>query len=150
MKRILLLLALAIAALQTYEHWPRTDRASHASSATAQQTKFSNEHLIDAFHARRSNIQVQGSGEVVRVLPDDRDGSRHQRIIVAVAPSHTVLIAHNIDLAPRVENPQAGRRIEFNGEYEWNERGGVVHWTHHDPQGRHEAGWVKYGGRLYQ
>ena len=149
MKRILLPLALAIAALQTYEHWPRTDRAPHVG-ATAQPANYSNEHILEAFRERRSDVQVQGSGAIVRVLPDDRDGSRHQRIIVAVAPSHTVLIAHNIDLAPRVENPQAGQRIEFNGEYEWNERGGVVHWTHHDPQGQHEPGWVKYRDRLYQ
>jgi hypothetical protein len=40
--------------------------------------------------------------------------------------------------------------VEFFGEYEWNAKGGVVHWTHHDPQGLHENGWLKHQGRLYQ
>lgn len=151
MKKILLTLVLLIAALQTYEHLTRNDRATDTSSSTTyEQPRASSASIVDAFRARRSNIQVQASGKVVRVLPDDRDGSRHQRIIVTVAPAHTVLIAHNIDLAPRLEGLRPGDRIEFNGEYEWNERGGVVHWTHRDPQGRHEAGWIRYDGRLYQ
>jgi hypothetical protein len=42
-----------------------------------------------------------------------------------------------------------GDYVEFNGQYEWNAKGGVVHWTHHDPQGRHETGWVKHNGHNY-
>ena len=40
--------------------------------------------------------------------------------------------------------------IEFYGEYEWNEKGGVVHWTHRDPRGNHESGWLKHKGSTYQ
>jgi len=55
----------------------------------------------------------------------------------------------NVDLAPRV--PLApGDSVEVRGEYDWNDRGGVLHWTHRDPGGRHEAGWVRHDGRLYQ
>jgi hypothetical protein len=25
-----------------------------------------------------------------------------------------------------------------------------LHWTHHDPAGRHVAGWLKHGDRVYQ
>ena len=60
-----------------------------------------------------------------------------------------MLVAHNLDLAPRV--PVAvGDSIELKGEYEWNPKGGVVHWNHRDPEGRHETGWIRYQGRLYQ
>ena len=87
---------------------------------------------------------------VRKILPDDDDGSRHQRFLLAGPSGHTVLVAHNIDLAPRVPDLQAGARVAFNGAYEWNERGGIIHWTHHDPRGAHVDGWIEYRGRRYQ
>ena len=105
--------------------------------------------LAAAFENRRSDVQVRGSGRVSRVLADDNDGSRHQRFIVQLASGQTVLVAHNIDLADRVASLKSGDSVEFYGEYEWNERGGVIHWTHRDPQGVHAAGWIKHGGRTY-
>jgi hypothetical protein len=102
-----------------------------------------------AFRAQRSDVQVLASGRVRATLRDDNDGSRHQRFILELASGHTVLVAHNIDLAPRAPL-ERGDLVAINGEYEWNERGGVVHWTHHDPQGRHEGGWIEYRGRRYE
>jgi len=61
-----------------------------------------------------------------------------------------VLVSHNIDLAPRIDGLRTGDRVDVRGEYEWNARGGVIHWTHHDPQGRHPGGWLRHRGRLYQ
>lgn len=103
-----------------------------------------------AYAKQLSNVQVESSGVVAKVLKDDNDGSRHQRIIVRLASGQTILIAHNIDLAPRIEGVREGASISFFGEYEWNNKGGVVHWTHRDPAGRHRAGWIRYGGRTYQ
>lgn len=106
--------------------------------------------LAAAFRDHRSHIQVQGAGQVSRVLPDDNDGSRHQRFIVRLASGQTLLVAHNIDLAARVDDLKAGDTVEFNGEYDWDSRGGVIHWTHHDPQGRHASGWLRHDGRSFQ
>jgi len=103
-----------------------------------------------AFKNRTSNVQVEGEGTVDRVLDDDVDGSRHQRFIVRLSPGQTILILHNIDIAPRIDNLQTGDSIRFYGEYIWSAQGGKVHWTHHDPQGRHVAGWLKYKGKTYQ
>jgi hypothetical protein len=99
--------------------------------------------LAEAFAQRRSNVQVQAEGVVIKILADDNQGSRHQRFLVRVDSGQSVLIAHNIDLAPRVAGLRPGDTVEFNGEYEWNEKGGVVHWTHKDPAGRHIGGWVR-------
>jgi hypothetical protein len=96
------------------------------------------------------DVTVNAAGVVSRVLPDDREGERHQRFIVRLPSGVTVLIAHNIDIAPRIEGLKTGAPIVFEGEYVWNAQGGVVHWTHHDPSGRHKSGFVKYDGRLYQ
>jgi len=60
------------------------------------------------------------------------------------------LLAHNIDVAPRIDGLAPGDRVRFKGEYIWNEKGGVIHWTHHDPQGRHVAGWIVHNGKTYQ
>lgn len=106
--------------------------------------------LSEAYRSRKSDLQVGGSGTVVRILSDDVDGSRHQRFILRVGSGQTLLIAHNIDLAPRVSGLSEGDLVDFYGEYEWNDRGGVIHWTHHDPHGRHVAGWLKHQGRTYQ
>jgi len=103
-----------------------------------------------AFKNRTSNVQVEGEGVVTRLLADDLSGSTHQRFIVRLKSGQTVLIAHNIDIAPRVAGLQKGDGIRFYGEYVWNEKGGMVHWTHHDPEGRHAAGWLKHRGRTYQ
>ncbi|MDO9272206.1 MAG: DUF3465 domain-containing protein [Rugosibacter sp.] len=106
--------------------------------------------IAAAYRDQVSNIQVAGSGQVVRVLSDDTEGSRHQRFILRLDSGQTLLVAHNIDLVPRVAGLSGGDAVEFNGEYEWNAQGGVVHWTHHDPSGAHVAGWLKHNGRTYQ
>ena len=106
--------------------------------------------IARAFANRASDIQVEGEGIVVRVLPDDLDGHRHQRFIVQLESGQTVLVAHNIDIAPRIGGVTEGDSVSFSGEYVWNEKGGVIHWTHHDPQGRHVAGWIKRDGKTYQ
>lgn len=103
-----------------------------------------------SFGRADSHRQVQGEGVVVKVLADDNKGSRHQKFILELSSGQTVLIAHNIDLAPRVSSISPGDTIGFNGEYEWNDKGGVVHWTHHDPGGKHAGGWLKAGGITYQ
>ncbi len=108
------------------------------------------DQLKHAFENRISDLQVEGSGVVKVVLRDDTRGTKHQRIIVDLPSGQSILLAHNIDLAPRVENLNRGDVIAFFGEYEWNDKGGVIHWTHHDPRNKHIAGWIKHKGRLYR
>jgi hypothetical protein len=103
-----------------------------------------------AFASRASDIQVEGKGTVARLLPDDLNGSRHQRFIVELATGQTVLLSHNIDISSRIDGLKTGDSVQFSGEYVWNEKGGVIHWTHHDPKGRHTAGWIKHNGKTYQ
>ena len=106
--------------------------------------------IQQAFDRHQSNVQVQSVGRVKAVLADDNEGSRHQKFILGLENGLTVLVAHNIDLAPRIKNIQKGDTVEFYGEYEYTEKGGVIHWTHHDPQNRHVGGWLKYEGEIYQ
>ncbi|HXS92697.1 MAG TPA: DUF3465 domain-containing protein [Steroidobacteraceae bacterium] len=149
MKRIVVI-AIAFVAAYFVMQSGLIPREHDAGSSTGTTAGNSNQALVAAFENHRSNVQVQGSGHVTKVLADDNDGSRHQRFIVRVDSGQTVLIAHNIDLANRVASLSNGDRIEFYGEYEWNAKGGVIHWTHRDPQHRHVDGWIKHNGRTYQ
>lgn len=106
--------------------------------------------IAEAYRAQRSDVQVRGEGTVKKVLRDDNDGSRHQRFLLRLDNRQTLLVAHNIDLAPRIDNLREGDKVQFHGEYEWNNQGGVIHWTHHDPRGRHVGGWLKHRGLTYQ
>ena len=83
-----------------------------------------------------------------RLLSDDDDGERHQRFILQLPNRDTLLVAHNIDLADRVP-VGLGDRVQFRGMYEWNDLGGLVHWTHHDPMGLEDGGWIRYRKQVY-
>ena len=124
---------------QTLESTPAIASASMEAGA-----------ITEAFSAHRNVPQVQGSGVVTKVLKDDIKGLQHQKFLLKVSDNITILIAHNIDLAPRVEDIHEGDIIEFKGEYIYTPKGGTVHWTHKDPRGNHQAGWLKHNGKTYE
>lgn len=127
------------------------NRPGRQSEPRARQGQGSAEQVLrHAFENRLSDIQIQGEGTVVKTLPDDNKGSRHQRFILKISGGQTLLVAHNIDLADKIKGLKKGDKVAFYGEYEWSEQGGVIHWTHHDPAGRHADGWLEHGGRVYQ
>ena len=116
-----------------------------------------NSALIDAFKHKKSDIFIEGAGVVKKLLADDNKGSRHQKFLLTISPTQTLLFAHNIDLAPRLENLQIGDVLTFKGEYVYNPKGGVMHWTHKNPQGEIrvpqggvKAGWIKHNGKIYE
>lgn len=143
MKKLLPFVTLLVAA---YFGWSQFDSVN----TPAEVADGSDSATTVAFNEWKSGNQVQGSGMVIRILLDDNEGSRHQRFIVRLKTGQTLLVAHNIDLAPRVPLLREGDTVSFNGEYEWNEKGGVVHWTHRDPQRLHVPGWLKHNGQMYQ
>ena len=104
--------------------------------------------MIPVYEKGDTGTWIEDTGFVVRLLTDDNDGSRHQRFILQLRGGQTLLIAHNIDLAKRVPLGM-GDRVRFRGLYEWNDLGGLVHWTHHDPHGNEEGGYVSYRRKSY-
>lgn len=144
MKNLVILLAVIAAAYILAGEF----RTGQTGSSQAVSNR--NAALEQAFQNRSHNLQIQGAGKVVQLLPDDNKGARHQRFILQTDSGLTLLVAHNIDLAPRVKGLAIGDRVEFYGEYEWNAKGGVIHWTHHDPQGRHAHGWLLHRGKHYR
>lgn len=91
---------------------------------------------------------IEDTGFVTRLLPDDGDRSRHQRFIVELKDRRSLLIAHNVEVAERVPLG-LGDRIRFRGLLEENDLGGLVHWTHRDPMGIEDGGFIRYRSRTY-
>jgi len=140
---ITLLISLVVVSTSTYAY----DLTPSQRSALVQTSDWI---LKQAFTNKKSGLQVQGRGTVTRLLSDDLTGSRHQRFILRLNSGQTLLMAHNIDVAPRLIGLRAGEIVAFYGQYEWSSQGGLIHWTHHDPAKKHINGWLKYKTKIYQ
>jgi hypothetical protein len=140
----ILFAAAVVYALATWENRPPAEGAilPEGDSGLPQ--------IARLFRERQSGVVVEGAGTVEKLLADDLAGSRHQRFILRLGPRQTILVSHNIDLAPRIDPLRVGDEVRFRGQYEWNQRGGLVHWTHHDPAGRRIGGWLRHRDRLYE
>lgn len=138
------LLALAIVVLITLWQWfePQPSVAPTNTNGYLSVDQARSQQLRD--------VHIQGNGEVVRLLADDLKGSRHQRILLREPSGQTLLVVHNIDLAPRINSIKVGDTLYYLGEYIWNEKGGLVHWTHHDPKGQQIGGWLEHNGTRYE
>ena len=118
--------------------------------------QFSVKHQTDALaklkkakEQTNSRLWIGLNATVIKLLKDDLSGSRHQKFLIKVENGMTLLVSHNIDLAPRVPL-KVNDRISLQGRYEWNNRGGVIHWTHHDPKGKKAGGWIAVNGKKYK
>lgn len=124
--------------------------AHETADAASREPLVAEDAAWQAFESRARGRVLTVQGVVDRILADDRDGSPHQRFIIRTTRGLSLLIAHNLDLAPRLEGLKAGDQVTVLGEYEWNDKGGVMHWTHDDPRGQHAAGYIEWRGRRYQ
>jgi hypothetical protein len=105
--------------------------------------------LRECFQKSDTGSWIEVRGFVKKLLSNDNEGSRHQRFVLDIGSRRSLLIAHNIDLAKRVPLGM-GDRVHVRGMYEWNELGGLMHWTHHDPHGVEDGGHVRYRTRVYK
>jgi hypothetical protein len=138
-RRVLVVLAVMALLAVASRYLPRRV-PSHQVGSTSVESLYA-QHL--------SGVWITAEGVAHRLLDDDTRGRRHQRFILLLASGHTLLVAHNIDLAARV--PLApGDRVTARGLYEWNPKGGVLHYTHLDPGGDGPGGWIRLRGESYQ
>lgn len=73
----------------------------------------------------------------------------HEQFDCRAPDGSTFRVIDNVSIAPRV--PVApGDRVTVKGELV-HDRGQppIVHFTHHDPWGTHEGGFIEVGGRTY-
>lgn len=96
-----------------------------------------------------SGTWIEGYGIVQRLLPDDGEGSRHQRFVLDLRNGQTILVTHNTELAERIPLG-LGDKVRFRGMYEYNDEGGLLHWTHLDPLKVESGGYIRYRSKTYE
>jgi hypothetical protein len=104
---------------------------------------------IVALQEQGGRAEVTGKVRVYKLLAEDDEGLRHERFLVMLSNGRTVLVAHSIDRAPPVP-VVAGDVVVLHGEFIANEKGGVIHWTHHSDSPKHEGGWILFNGKRYE
>ena len=107
------------------------------------------DRIAEAFVQRKSNIFVTVKATVLRALPDAEVGGHFQKFLVRLESGHTLMVSHNVDLAPRVPVVE-GAPMRIRGEYDWSDIGGVIHWTHRDPAGERDGGWIEFKRYVYE
>ncbi len=110
--------------------------------------------VYDAWRAGRSHFEVTASGSVSRILGTrlGRSGVHEGFLLhLSGAGGHglTVRVEDNVDLTGPIPL-EPGEAAAVRGEYIYDPRGGLIHYTHRDPRGRHAAGYVQVAGRIYQ
>jgi hypothetical protein len=114
----------------------------------------SNGAVYDAWLAHHSGVEVTATGSVARMLGTRTGPSgTHEGFLLhlrgAAGRGLTVRVEDNTDLTGPVPLSE-GESVEVRGEYVYDPRGGLIHYTHLDPRGRHAAGHILANGKVYQ
>jgi len=107
--------------------------------------------VCSAFAQGHSHVEVVADGTVTRLLGVQAGAvSPHEGFLLRLASGCNLIVRveANTDFTGPI--PLAfGQHVSVKGEYEYYPLGGVIHWTHRDPRGRHEGGYIEAGGRMY-
>lgn len=134
---------------QTIESAPATTSTVQTQPDAATQPQNSQSDVLTAQNMQARKVELVFSAPVCRILPDDTRGLPHQLFLVQLANGTTVKVAHDTKYAPKVPI-QVGDTVTIKGEYIYNHKGGVIHWTHHSDNPRHEGGYIDFGGKRYE
>jgi Protein of unknown function (DUF3465) len=107
--------------------------------------------LCAAYVAGRSGVEIVADGTVTHVLGLQQGRlSPHEGFLLRLASSCSLVVRVEVNTDFTGAIPLTnGEHVVVKGEYEYYPRGGVVHWTHRDPRGRHDNGYIEAGGRSY-
>ena len=131
------------------EHWlmakeVEVDAMTSASRPTAQAI------LERALQNKSQDQLLVVVGWVTAIQPDgQQEGVRYQRFEVRLTNRQRLLIEHDLQQAPRVEGLKPGSELLIRGRYFWNEQGGILRYTHHDPEKQRPDGWIRFKHRNY-
>lgn len=94
-------------------------------------------------------VPLAVTAQVKKMLKYDDRGLPHEKFLLLLSNGSTILVAHNTKMAPYVPI-QEGDIVTVKGEYIWNAKGGLIHWTHHTDTPNHQGGYIEFKGKRYE
>jgi hypothetical protein len=96
-------------------------------------------------------VEIRDSGIVYRILGERGSQSGvHEGFLIRFpyrANGAVTRVEDNVDITGPIPL-RRGDQVTLQGQFECNDQ--VIHWTHHDPRGRHLAGYITVNGKTYQ
>lgn len=124
-----------------------SQRAKNANSILASNTP--DYALLKALNERKQVSFIEGSElKVVKLLPDDTSGLRHQKWTVKLSDGRTLQAIYNLDMCERVP-VKLGDSVAMGGQFIWTKQGGILHWLHRDPKRLRPDGYVHLNGKFF-
>lgn len=123
--------------------------ASNAPGQSANQTAAGDAQAIRAQQLQLVKVPLTVTAPVKKMLKYDDRGLPHEKFLLSLSNGATILVAHNTKMAPYVPI-QAGDLVTVHGEFIWNAKGGLIHWTHHSDSQSHEGGYIDFNGKRYE
>jgi hypothetical protein len=110
-----------------------------------------NAAICGDYGSQSTNQEVIARGKVADILGtrSGRSGS-HEGFLLKLDGDCdlTLKVETNVSITGPVPI-RRGEIVIVKGEYVYDPLGGILHWTHHDPEGRHIAGYVVSDGKTY-
>ena len=117
--------------------------------ANQSQSKSGDAEAIRAQELQLVKVPLTVTAPVKKMLRYDDRGLPHEKFLLVLSNGSTILVAHNTKMAPYVPI-QAGDIVTVSGEFIWNEKGGLIHWTHHTDTPNHAGGYIEFKGKRYE
>lgn len=105
--------------------------------------------IIQAQSQQARKVELTVTAPIKKLLREEDYREPHQRFLLILSNGTTVLVANDLKYGTFAP-VQEGNVVRIHGEYIWNEKGGVLHWTHKSDEPNHESGYIDFNGMRYQ
>jgi hypothetical protein len=107
-------------------------------------------NIVTAYHASApAQVDFEATVSSVPHFFYGRTSHAEHEAFTVTSAAGPVEVVDNVNIAPALP-VRRGDRVEVAGEMVHDPgRLPIVHWTHHDPDGRLAGGFIRWQGRLY-
>lgn len=122
-----------------------------AAACSGQPEKPDNARVCAAYAAQAERVETIAQGNVLAILGTSSGPSgEHEGFLLKLTGDCDLLVRVEVNTGITGPIPlHRGEKVIVKGQYETDVTGGVIHWTHHDPAGRHVGGYIVAGGKTY-